>query len=312
MNDKMRGHVAALFTILVWASTFISLKILLEIFAPLELLITRFTISFLVLFFAYPKRLKLPLKEELQFMLAGLSGVTVYYTLEALALTYTQASNVSVLVAVSPFITAILSHFIFKVELKRSFFIGFLCSFIGIVIISFNGKVNLEVNPKGDILALTAAAGWAVYTIVSTKIFEKDYNLIQGTRRIFLYGILFMIPFTGIMEFNWSIDKFKSWAVLGNLFYLAVISSSLGFITWNYAISKLGPVTTPLYIYLVPVLATTLSFLILKETVTPLAVLGSILVLCGLFISQWANIKAGRRTAREKEKRKRAESDLMP
>ena len=109
---------------MVWGSTFIGLKYLLGKFQPLELLITRFTISFLLLWMLEPKRMKSTWKDERLFFLAGLSGIAGYYTLEALALEISQSSNVGVLVSISPLMTALLARLILKERLPKGFFVG--------------------------------------------------------------------------------------------------------------------------------------------------------------------------------------------
>lgn len=82
----------------------------------------------LALLIIYPHRLKATTKrQELTFALAGLCGICLYYLLENIALTYTMASNVGVIISVAPFFTAIMSHLFLKEEgkLRANFFIGF-------------------------------------------------------------------------------------------------------------------------------------------------------------------------------------------
>lgn len=55
-------------------------------------------------------------KQELYFAAAGLCGVTLYYLLENIALTYTFVSNVGVIISIAPFFTAILAHVFLKGE----------------------------------------------------------------------------------------------------------------------------------------------------------------------------------------------------
>ena len=165
MNKKATaGHITALITIVIWGTTFISTKILLTDFTPIEILFFRFLLGLLVLIAVYPKRLKIKdKKQEFTFAAAGLCGICLYYLLENIALTYTMASNVGVIISVAPFFTAVLSHVFLKTEekLKVQFFVGFVVAMIGICLISFNGK-ELELNPIGDILAVVAALVWAV------------------------------------------------------------------------------------------------------------------------------------------------------
>lgn len=97
-NKHVMGHLAALFTVVIWGTTFISTKVLLVDFHPVEILFFRFVMGFLMLFLARPHRLKhVSVKRELTFMAAGLCGICLYYLLENIALTFTMVSNVGVL-----------------------------------------------------------------------------------------------------------------------------------------------------------------------------------------------------------------------
>ena len=158
MNKDFSGHLAALLTIFIWGTTFISTKILLTDFKPIEILFFRFLIGLFILILIYPKRLrKTTKKQELTFALTGLCGVTLYYLLENIALTYSMASNIGVIISIAPFFTAILSHFILKEEtLNQNFIIGFMAAMVGIMLIS------LPPAPKPPAQATQPGKGQAI------------------------------------------------------------------------------------------------------------------------------------------------------
>ncbi len=287
-KNEVTGHLFAVITIVIWGTTFISTKILLMTISPIEILFIRFTLGFAALCFAYPHRLKIrERKQELYFAAAGLCGVTLYFLLENIALTYTMASNVGIIVSISPFFTAILAHlFLDGEKLKPQFLAGFAVALCGIFLISFNGYHTLRLNPLGDILAALAAAVWATYSILTKKISGFYYNTVQSTRRIFFYGLVFMIPALFIFGFHPSVDMLIQPTNLFNLLFLGLGASALCFVTWNTAVKRLGAVKTSIYIYLVPVITVVTSILVLREKITGIAVLGIVLTLAGLFLSE--------------------------
>ncbi|HHY73052.1 MAG TPA: DMT family transporter [Bacillus bacterium] len=289
MENKITvGHLTAFITILIWGTTFISTKILLNVFSPIEILLFRFSIGFIVLMIIYPYRLKLvDRKHNLLFACAGLCGVTLYYLLENIALTYTMASNVGVISAVVPFFTAILTYLFLKDErLRINFFIGFIMAMIGIFLISFNGATNFQLNPLGDLLALAATIVWALYSVLTRKISSYGYNTIQSTRRMFFYGLLFMIPALFLFDFKLELGRFANPTYLFNILFLGLGASALCFVTWNFAVKVLGAIRTSVYIYLIPVITVITSMIVLHEKITWLAASGTILTLMGLFISE--------------------------
>jgi drug/metabolite transporter (DMT)-like permease len=287
-NKNTVGHLSALLTIVIWGTTFISTKILLVDFQPIEILFFRFVMGLLALMIVYPHRLKgTTRRQELTFVLAGLCGICMYYLLENIALTYTMASNVGVIISVAPFFTAILSHLFLKEEgkLQKNFFVGFVVAMAGIFLISFNGS-KLELNPMGDLLALLASLVWACYSILTKKISGYGYNTILTTRRVFFYGILFMIPALFLFDFKLELIRFTNPVYIFNIIYLGLGASALCFVTWNFAVKVLGAVKTSIYIYMVPVITVVTSVLILHERITVLSVGGTLLTLIGLFLSE--------------------------
>lgn len=282
------GHLSALLTILIWGTTFISTKVLLADFQPIEILFFRFVMGLLALLIVYPHRMpKTTVRQELAFAGAGLCGVSLYYLLENIALTYTMASNVGVIISVAPFFTAILSRIFLKQDekLRASFFIGFLVAMAGIALISFNGS-SLQLNPLGDLLALLAALLWACYSILTRKISDFGYHTVQITRRVFFYGILFMTPALFFFDFRLDLGRFADLTCLLNMIFLGLGASALCFVTWNFAVRLLGAVKTSIYIYLVPVITVGASVLILHEPFTWLTGTGTVLTLAGLLLSE--------------------------
>lgn len=288
MSKHAAGHLSALITILIWGTTFISTKVLLADFEPTEILFFRFILGLLALLAVYPHRMRgTSIRQEAIFAAAGLCGVCLYYLLENIALTYTMASNVGVIISIAPFFTAMLTRLFMKEEkLRANFFIGFAAAMAGICLISFNGS-KMQLNPIGDLLAAAAAAVWACYSVLTRKISGFGYHTVQTTRRVFAYGIVFMIPALFLSDCRIGAERFTDPVCLGNLIFLGLGASALCFVTWNMAVKLLGAVKTSIYIYLVPVITVATSALILGERVTPMSGAGTVLALIGLFLSEY-------------------------
>ncbi|MEE0966462.1 MAG: DMT family transporter [Bacilli bacterium] len=287
MSKEVKAHILAFISSIIWGTTFISSKTLLSYFQPIELLFIRFIFGLITLFLLCPKVFKLQnKKDEIYFALAGFSGITLYYLLENYALTYTLASNVGVIISLAPFFTGIIAHFFIEDErMHKNFFIGFVVSMIGVFFISFNGVTTLELNPLGDILTMIAALVWALYSYCVKKI-SSSYNVIQSTRRMFEYGILFMIPVVLLTDTNIRLlDVFQTKYILHFLF-LSVGASAICFVIWNWSVDVLGTMKTSVYIYLVPVITVIASVFFLDEPLTLMSGIGTILALSGLILSE--------------------------
>lgn len=287
-HNRIKAHILAFITIFIWGTTYISTKMLLVEFSPTEIMFFRFILAYLALLLAKPTRIPYKnLREELLFAGAGFCGVVLYFTLQNTCLVYTLASNAGVLVSVAPFFTAIFSFFLLKGEpLHKSFFIGFGISIIGIALISFNGNFILKLNPLGDLLAISCAVAWAAYCILMKKISVLNYNVLLCTRKIFFYGILLMVPILPIFGFQWNLARFTVLPNVLHMLFLGFGASALCFVTWNYAVGVLGAVRTSVYIYFNPIVTVVTSAIILHERITPVAIIGVVLILAGLFLSE--------------------------
>ena len=272
-KTKAAGHLAAIFTMLIWGTTFISTKVLLEDLSPLEILVLRFVAGYIFLWIIRPVPLKAgSLKQE------GIM-IVIYYLMENIALTLTQASNISVIVSIAPIFTGILAHFFLEGEkMKKSIVLGFVCAMAGICLITFQKGETVELNPLGDFLGVAAAAIWGVYSICSRKIAGFGYDTIITTRRTFFYGILFMLC---------ALSALLKPVNLGNIIYLGVGASAICFVTWNYAVKSLGATRASVYIYGIPVVTILMSIPLLHEVITFQAMAGTVLTLVGLLISEW-------------------------
>ena len=155
----------------------------------------------------------------------------------------------------------------------------------GIAFINFNGS-KLELNPAGDFLALLAALIWACYSVLTKKISGYGYYTILTTRRVFCYGILFMLPTLFLFDFRLELARFANPVYLFNILFLGLGASALCFVTWNFAVKALGAVKTSVYIYMVPVITVVTSVAILHEKITALAAVGTALTLAGLLLSE--------------------------
>ncbi len=301
-QSKSLNYMLAGITVFIWGITFVSTKYLLNSFSSFEILILRYVTAYIALWIIKPGLLRVPdWKSELLFAGAGLTGVTFYQFMENTAINYTLPANVSIIVSICPMLTAIISQIVLKEKFLNLFFnIGFLVAITGIVLVSFNGIVQLHISPKGDLLALGSAMCWALYSLFVSKVNGMKLDPIKSTRRIFFWALFFMIPISiyGIINENpksiaviimdpeinsvrWG--NFWNWFNLG---FLGFGASAMAFVFWNFAARNLGTVKTTVLIYLSPVVTILFAWLILGDRMTWMGAAGAALTICGLLISR--------------------------
>ncbi len=287
--NRMAGHAAAWLTIIIWGTTFIATKVLLTTFQPIEILFFRFVLGFLLLLAVCPHVLKpAAWRQELLLAAAGCCGIFLYYLLENIALLYTLASHVGVILAVAPFFTAILSRCLTtaKEPLGILFFAGFFLAMAGIFCISFT-SMSFRLHLLGDLLSLAAAFVWACYALLTKAISRFGHSAVWTTGRTFLYGLLFILPVWSYSAASLDISRFSMPVNLYTMVYLGAGASALCFVTWTYAVKRLGAVKTSAYIYMVPVITVSASILLLHEPATWQTGLGAALTIAGLCLSEY-------------------------
>lgn len=284
-RKKLTGWLFAGFTITVWGSTFISSKKLLGLYSPSQIMLTRFLLAYCALWFLRPRKLPLTRRQETGFFLLGIFGCSLYFYTENTALTYTLASNVSIIVAAAPILTAILAHFSGEEPFSRGTLLGFLAAFTGVVLVVCNGTFVLKLNPRGDFLALGAAVCWAVYSVLLRKL-GGELDPILVTRRTLFWGILTALPMVLLEGNPYPAASLLTPSIAGNFLFLGLIGSGLCYVLWNKAFRLLGVVATNNFIYLNPFVTIVTARLFLNEPISPLALLGAVLITVGVVVSQ--------------------------
>lgn len=284
------AHIGAILTVCAWACSFLSSKVLMVDggLTPVETYIYRFAFAYVLLLLITFKRLMADnWRDELLLFVCGLCAGSLYFITENYALKFTSTGNVSLLASISPLFTTVLMAVIYKVRLRPGVIIGSVLAFIGVGCVIFSHGESIELNPKGDILALTAALSWAVYTIAVKRIIPI-YSSFFISRKLFFYGVVTAIPLLLIQDqplhigilFDMSEPQF-----LLNFLFLVVFCSVAAYLIWNESMKILGAVTANNYLYASPLITMVVAYFIFGERIYPLGYLGCALVIGGLVIS---------------------------
>ncbi|MDR2497263.1 MAG: DMT family transporter [Tannerellaceae bacterium] len=287
MKGKSIYHLLALFVTIVWGVTFVSTKVLLlHGLSPANIFIFRFIIAYVAIWFFSPKKLFAETKkDEFLFVVMGITGGSMYFMAENTALSYTLASNVSLIISTAPLITAFMSHLWVKGEsVNKTLIYGSLLALAGVACVVYNGSFILKMNPIGDLLTLASATLWGFYTIILKRL-DTIYPILFITRKIFFYGLMTLAPTFIIWPTTIDLAGLLKPTVLANLLFLSLVASMLCYIFWNVAVKNLGAIRTTNYIYLTPIITFAASVIVLNESITPVAIAGAICILCGLWLA---------------------------
>ena len=155
---------------------------------------------------------------------------------------------------------------------------------VGVVIVELNGRFVLHLSPTGDALAFAACLSWAGYSLLMIPAM-KCYTTLFITRKLFFYGLITMIPYFIIYPEWPPIHTLLAPQTLAELLFLGAIASTLCFYLWGLAIRGLGVVVATNYVYFNPVVAILCAWIVLSETITPWFLLGTALILVGMYFA---------------------------
>ncbi len=236
---------------------------------------------------------KLSMNDYLFIILIGLIGNFIPFSLISWSEQYIQSNTAGFLLSVAPIFTLVLSYFFIKGDkfFLRTF-ISILVGLLGIIcIFGFDTLIHVSSNQSGNFLAklaiLIAALGYVISAILAYNL--KHIRTITLTTFVTISAALISLPFMIISELNTpSSFNFNS---LLSLLYLGLFPTAIAFVLRFHIISKAGPMFLSYVAYLIPVFAIFWGYIFLKETITQGTLIGVILILLGVFLSQRPNVQ---------------------
>jgi drug/metabolite transporter (DMT)-like permease len=277
-----RTLAAAGVTLFFWASAFTMIRVGLTSYEPGALALLRFSVASVVLaVYAAATRMRLPRVRDLPAMLLmGILGISVYHV----ALNYGEvtvtAGAASLLIASAPTITALLATSLLGERLKAWGWMGIAVSFVGVALIAL-GEGDEEMRfDWGALLILVAAASTSLYFILQKRYLDR-YSALQLSAYSIWAGTLPMLVFMpSLVQTLPSAPLDATLAVV----YLGVFPAALAYVAWTYVLSRMPASVAGSFLYLSPVLATLIAWMLLKEVPSWLSLLGGIPSLLGVIL----------------------------
>jgi len=278
---------------LTWGFNFISLKILKEDFGvagPLAgvygLLSARYALMVVALMATlWIIERDLVIRREHWRYLLGFAFVTVviYQGTFAAGVFYTLAAEGALLISTAPIWAALINHVLGWEKLTLRQAVGTMIGFIGIAAVVAGG-LNVANAPENHQIgiAIMALAGilWASYAVFSKPLL-KHYSPLKVTAWIHTIGAVVLIPLgaPAAMQVDWANMSLASW---GCLLHFSLLAGVYAFVVWFRGVQRIGSSRTVLFQYCVPLVATVLAYLLLKEVPSVLQIVGIAVTLTGV------------------------------
>lgn len=272
----------------IMGGTFMMTKLGLREFSPLALGVLRFGLTALV--FAALLGIKnmyhLPERKDYRtFLWLALLSVPLNQGLFLYGMKYSLAAHGALLYAATPIMVLCLSCIWLKERPSALKITGIALGFAGVLLVLFEKGIDLSGQTlKGDILILFAVLAWSLYTILSKKMLQK-YQPLQVTGYSLILGAILFLPmgFLPILRQDYTV---VTWSGLSSILYLALLTSVLGYLTWNWALSKIEASKVAVVTNLQPVFAAVLAWIFLGEKITHNFIIGAAVVAIGVILTE--------------------------
>ena len=284
-------HIVAFLTVAVWGTTFVWTKLLIiNGLSPAQIFTLRFIIAYVLLtgfsmWRGRHKWLSDNWRDELTMMALGLTGGSMYFLTENESLRFTTATNTSLIVCSCPLFAMLIIALFYRSERFSARQVwGSIVALAGMAAVVLNGHFVLHLSPLGDTLAFSACLCWALYTLLMKPVMGR-YPAMFITRKVFFYGILTILPYYIFVPDMPSWDVLMRPEVALNLLFLGSVASLLCYLTWSWCMKGLGAVVCTNWVYVNPITTIIAAWLILGEQITTYFLLGSVLIIAGMYLS---------------------------
>ncbi|MDA8833374.1 DMT family transporter [Candidatus Pelagibacter bacterium] len=276
---------------LIWASAFFNIKIATESFGPITIAFLRvFFGAIPVLLLCFYKKIKIEAfsKDWYWFAIIGFVNLVLPFFLIAYGVKSVQSNLAAILMSTTPLSSTILGHFYTKNEkfnLVKTF--GILIGFSGIIYLFSD---NLLINDSNFISALLILLGSTCYVIggvLTLKISKKKNENVTGS--ILIWAVLILIPFVYFIEKPWNLVPSVESTI--SVVYLGMVSTGVAWLLRFKILKDNGLIFQSQVSYLIPIFGTILSYIFLKEIITPKVLLSLLAVVVGIYFVKKADQK---------------------
>lgn len=273
---------------IIWGATAPVMKLTIASVPIFILAFLRFGVAALILFPFVAKELDIKRHHVPLLIISSLCGITFNITFFFLGLSLTSALNASIISSSVPLFTLLMAHLMLKEKLQKRVIAGALLGMLGIIIIIGKGffQGGVAISPIGDFFLLLAAFTFVMYEIFSKELFAQ-YKPLPITFYGLLIGAVSFFPaamYERYINPMW-LDKVTLDARLG-IVYGILLSSLAAYSLWQWGLSKIEASRVGFFVYLHPIIGTIAAVLLLSEKITPLFIVGSLCIFCGLFIAE--------------------------
>ena len=289
LSTQAKALLALIATVVVWGITPVFARTVSLALGPYDALVVRLIAGALIymILLAATTGFRFPREDVPRLLLVTFLGFFLYFLFSVFGFAYAPAGIGTLIMSSQPILIGLIAWSIGAERITAMTIVGLLVSFAGSVLLVWGDDVGVASAAKSDVLLgcgliFLASLGWAFFVVFSRPLAQK-----HGAVKIAgLTNILMAIPLLPFARADMpaKILNLPFNALFG--FVILTTVGSLSAIGWNYAAARLKPSVLGASLYVMPVVAVSAGWLILHEAVTPQILLGAVVILAGVALSQ--------------------------
>ena len=286
MNKTIIGLLCGLGAASIWGGLYVVSKVVLEVIPPFTLVTMRLllgaaTLLIVLLIRGFPR---IHPRQTIRVLGVGFVGYGISVGLQFLGTKLSTASNGSLVTSATPAFVLVFARVLLgeKITTRRLF--ALLLATMGVIAVI--DPRSAQLNPDlfmGNLILIGAALTWALYSVLVRKV-TQDTDVLLFTMIAFLGGLPVTVP-VGAWEVSTIGLGEITPAVLAGVLFIGIISTALAMFLWNSAFAFVNASLASLTFFAQPVVGTLLGAYFLGEKITPLFILGGLLIAIGIVIS---------------------------
>lgn len=288
-SKRPLAYLCLLTTNLIWGVATVVIKYTFNFIDPLSFLFVRFLISSLAmapLFLLFVRRHPLRLKDIPPLFLLGTLSTTIVLGLFFLGVQATTAIDVALVSAVGPILVVFAGAKFLEEKITQRERLGLMIAVAGTTIALFEPLFQRDGHSQGvwgNLLVFSSWIAWAVY-VVSYKKKALNHHPLIITFFNFFSGLMTITPIFLLQSrgFDLQINP----AAWPGILYVSLLSSCVAFFTYNLGVSLIEASEATLFNYLRPIFTAPLAIFWLKEEVTLFFLIGGLVIVSGVVISE--------------------------
>jgi drug/metabolite transporter (DMT)-like permease len=288
VRANFRVYAAIVLSMVFWAFSFVWFKIANEVFQPISIITLRLILStaLLGITFGFIRKLQpIDKADRKWFLLLAFLEPFLYFMGESYGLLYVTSTQASVIVSTIPLFSTIAAFVFYGERLTRLNIVGIAISVTGVTLIVLNPDLNSKTPLVGIVLMMLAVFSAVAYAVVVKKLSAR-YNAFTLVTVQNAIGIFMFLPFLFVFEWKALISTPVTTSSVLAIIQLAVFASTMAFLLFIYGIQKIGISRASVFTNSIPVFTALFAWWLLSDPISLQKVLGIVLAISGLYVSQ--------------------------